>query len=116
MRIGDYLKSLGNTADEVAESLREQGIKGVKLSKCHCPILNAIYKACPDYWSGLRIVNGNKCGDHWHYSASLDDCQIMDPSLPQPVMDFIGEFDSGKYPDLEVKKVRVHTVTTRSWD
>jgi hypothetical protein len=107
MRISDCLKSLGNTADEVAESLRKQGIKGIVASSCHCPILNAIYTACPDYWSGLRIINGSKHGDHWSYTATLNDCQITDPTLPQPVMDFIGEFDSGKYPDLVATKVQV---------
>lgn len=111
--VKEYLKSLGDTAEQVAESLRSHGVKGVVASKCHCPILNAIYKACPDYWSGLEIVNGSKNGDHWYYTATLDDAQIMDPDLPQPVMDFIGEFDSGKYPDLEAKSVR--EVTTRVW-
>lgn len=106
MKLSDYLKSLGNTADEVAESLRRQGIKGIKASTCKCPILNAIYTAIPDYWSGLRIVNGSKYGDHWSYYASLDDDQICDPTLPQPVMDFIGKFDEGGYPDLEAKVVR----------
>lgn len=113
MKVSDYLKSLGNTADEVAASLERQGIKGVIGSSCHCPILNAIYKACPDYWSGLRIVNGSKRGDgHWSYYATLDDPQIMDPQLPQPVMDFAGEFDQGKYPNLVAKKV----TTVRVWE
>ncbi len=119
MRLNEYLKSLGNTADEVADSLRQQGVKGIKESHCHCPILNAIYKAIPDYWPGLRIVNGSKRvwvdkKEHWSYCATLSSCQIIDPTLPQPVMDFIGEFDHGKYPDLETKSVRV--VTTRVWE
>lgn len=108
MKIGEYLKSLGHTSEEVANSLRAQGIKGVKESHGHCPILNGIYKACPDYWSGLRIVNGVKLGAEWSYYATLSDSQIMDPALPQAVMNFIGEFDEGKYPDLEAKaKVKV---------
>lgn len=114
MRVSDYLNSLGNTADEVAESLRRQGIKGIVGSPCKCPIINAIYTACPDYWSGLRIVNGSKTGDHWWYCATLNDCQIMDPTLPQPVMDFIGEFDDNKYPDLVAKNVR--EVKKLVWD
>lgn len=111
MRVSDYLKSLGDTAAEVAESLRQQGMKGLRGSSCKCPIINAIYKACPDYWSGLRIVNGRKVGDHWYYHADLNDAQIMDPTLTQAVMDFVGEFDGGKYPDLEAKSVlKVETV------
>lgn len=114
MNITEYLTSLGNTSEEVAESLRQHGIKGVKKSKCHCPILNAIYQACPDYWTGLKIYGGTMKQDgNWYYYATLDDDQIMDPRLPQSVMNFIGDFDTGKYPDLEVKKVQ--EVTTRIW-
>lgn len=115
MLVSEYLKSLGETPDAVAASLRAQGIKGKKGSRCLCPILNGIYKACPDYWSGLQIVNGSKDKDgNWHYCATLNDAQIMDPHLPQPVMNFIGNFDEGKYPDLEATKVK--EVTTRVWE
>lgn len=114
MKITDYLASLGDTPEEVAESLRKQGVKGKKKSKCHCPILNGIYQACPDYWPGLRIVNGSKLSNgSWSYYATLDDSQIMNPRLPQSVMDFIGAFDAGEYPDLEAQEVKV--VTTRVW-
>ena len=106
MKISDYLASLGDTPDAVAENLRKQNVKGVIGSKCSCPILNAVYQSCPDYWPGLQIVNGKKIGDRWHYCATLDDWQIVDPSLPQPVMDFIGRFDQGEYPDLVAKVVR----------
>lgn len=102
MKLNEYLTSLGSSADEVAESLRQQGVKGRRGSSRRCPILNGIYKACPDYWSGLIIVNGRKKDDgNWSYYAALRDSQIMDPTLPQAVMNFIGNFDEGKYPDLE---------------
>lgn len=115
MTITEYLKSLGKTPDEVAMSLRAQGVKGEKLSTKMCPVVNGIYKACPDYWSGLRIVNGKKGDDgHWYYAARLHDAQIIDPTLPQAVMDFIGEFDCGKYPDLEAKSVK--EVHVRVWE
>ncbi len=103
MEINEYLSSLGNSADEVAEALRKQGVKGKRGSKCSCPILKGIYKACPNYWTGLEIRSGQVRDDgSWYYHASLNDSQIVDPTLPQPVMNFIGGFDSGKYPDLEV--------------
>lgn len=116
MKISDYLKSLGNTSDEVAMSLRAQGIKGKRTSKCHCPVLNGIYRACPDYWSGLEIFGGapdSKIGSKHHYYATLQDSQIMDPQLPQAVQNFIGDFDLGKYPDMEVSAVK--EVTIRTW-
>jgi hypothetical protein len=115
MKLSDYLESLGDTPEAVANSLRAQGIKGKKDSTCHCPILNGIYKACPDYWSGLKIVNGRKEGVHYYYGATLDDAQICDPRLPQPVMDFIGAFDTtNQFDDLAVKSVR--EVTTRVYE
>ncbi len=113
MKISEYLASLGNTTDEVADSLRHHGVKGEIGSTCHCPILNAITKACPDYWSGLKIYGCvSETGDH-HYEATLNDPQIMDPSLPKPVQWFIGEFDLGNYPDLVA--TAVEEVTTRVW-
>lgn len=114
MNIKEYLTSLGNTSEEVAESLRKQGVKGLRRSKCKCPIINGIYQAVPNYWSGLNIVNGCKLAEgDWSYYATLNDCQILDPDLPKPVMNFIGDFDEGKYPDLEAKYVKVTTV--RVW-
>jgi hypothetical protein len=113
MNVSEYLMSLGATADAVADSLRAQGIKGIKVSTCAYPIVNAIYKACPDYWAGLRIY-GSGSGDHRGYGATLDDDQICDPQLPRPVQDFIARFDRGDYPDLIATKVR--QVTTRVWE
>jgi hypothetical protein len=102
MKVSDYLASLGASADEVADSLRKQGVTGKRKSTCKCPILNGIYKACPKYWTGLEIFGVSRTIDGKpHYRATLSDSQIMDPTLPQPVIDFIGNFDEGKYPDLE---------------
>lgn len=102
MNLNEYLTSLGSSADEVAESLRQQHVRGRRGSTHQCPIIRGIYKACPDYWSGLRIVSGyKKQNGDWGYTATLRDSQIMDPTLPQAVMNFIGNFDEGKYPDLE---------------
>jgi len=111
MLLSEYLTSLGQTPDQVANCLRAQRVKGIIKSSCHCPILNGIYQACPDYWPGLRITNGYQSKDgHWHYYASLSDLQITDPALPQAVQDFIGKFDRGEYPDLVATKVEVQTV------
>lgn len=102
MKVSDYLASLGASADEVAESLRKQGITGKRGSKVSCPILNGIYKACPKYWTGLNIYGrGKKSDGSYDYYATLSDSQIMDPTLPPAVINFIGNFDEGKYPDLE---------------
>lgn len=109
MNINEYLKSLGETSEAVAQSLMAHGIKGIVRSPCACPIINGIYKSCPDYWPGLMIMGDNK-----YYSATLNDLQIMDPKLPQPVVDFMKDFDNGKYPELIAKKVI--ELTTRVYE
>lgn len=114
MKITEYFKSLGHTPDEVANSLRAQGIKGKIQSPCFCPILNGLYKSCPNYWSGLKIYGSSTVKGKHTYKATLDDCQITDPILPDPVIQFLGEFDQGKYPDLVSKNVK--EVTVRVWE
>lgn len=103
MSVSDYLKSLGSTSKEVAANLRLYGIKGIIESNYNCPILNAIYKACPDYWPGLKIIVGyyDENRKEVKYYATLNDDQICDPTLPEPVQKFIADFDRGAYPDLE---------------
>jgi hypothetical protein len=114
MKLKEFLASLGNTPDEVADWMRKNGIKGVKKNCRLCPVLNAIYSEHGvDCWSGLIISGGSKVGDSWFYSSTYDDDQIMDPSLPQPVMDFVGRFDNDVYPDLVAEKVEEKTV--RVW-
>lgn len=108
MHLQAYLASLGNSSEEVANALRKQGVKGLARSSCHCPILNAIYKAIPNYWPGLRIIGGGES----EYCATLQDSQIIDPTLPPPVLAFIRDFDDDKYPDLVASKMSVNTVRT----
>ncbi len=108
LSIQEYLSSLGNTSEEVAESLCKQGIKGLVKSLRCCPIANALYASC-DMWGGLFL---GKNGDS--FSATFNDAEVPDPQLPEAVISFIRDFDAGKYPDLEAKKV-VETVT-RIWE
>ncbi len=109
--ITKYLGSLGDTPDKIAASLRAQNIKGKQGSTRYGIIANAINTQC-DAWAGLKVYGDcskqNQNG-HWSYSASYNDCQIIDPRLPQAVQDFIGLFDQGKYPDLVATSVRTGT-------
>lgn len=107
MKISKYLESLGNTPDEVAESLRKQGVKGIKETSDACPIINGIYKNCPNAFPGLRIIaqlvkSGDLTNDKFHYKATFDDIQIIDPELPQAVIGFLQRFDFGEYDFLDV--------------
>lgn len=72
----ELLKTLGNTADEVADSLRKMGIKGQRFKCSECPI-------------GIFLARNG---------VSLYD--VIDPpssgnDLPGPIVAFISEFDIG---------------------
>ncbi len=109
--ITEYLRSLGDTPDEIAVALGVQGIKGKQTSLQQCIIANAINTQC-NAWAGLKIYGDCSKQDqegHWYYRASYNDSQIMDPRLPQAVQDFLGLFNQGRYPDLVAKSVRTGT-------
>jgi len=112
VKISEYLRSLGDTPQAVAASLRAQRVKGKRKDPKFCPVVNGIYQAIPDYWPGLEVVGGVK-GGVARYSACLHDIQIFDPVLPQAVQDFIGDFDLGEYPDLVAE--RVEETLCRKW-
>lgn len=105
MNLNEYLLSLGSSSEEVALSLIKQNVKGICHSLNKCPVINGIYKAIPTYNKGLQVVDGHKIISTWYYTASFGDNQIESPIFPQAVMDFMGDFDMGKYPDLEIKAI-----------
>jgi hypothetical protein len=95
MMINEYVASLGNTAEEVAESLRKQGAKGVPNCKDASPVLAGIYLNC-NTWSGLRLIVSKGSG-----RFTYGDVQITDPANPpQPVVDFLVRFNEGEFQDL----------------
>lgn len=93
-KIDAFFASLGNTSDEVAASLLKLGALGKRRSECNCPVAQA-FKLSGLGWPGLRIAGGPE-----HYWATYRDCQIMDPVLPKPVIEFVRRFDAGEYQEL----------------
>jgi hypothetical protein len=90
MSLTEKLKALGNNSDEVAESLRKEGIKGKKQSKTCCPIINYLHRDMK--YKGLTSpVTG---------VITWDDPQTLDPLCPETIHSFMVNFDSGMYPDL----------------
>jgi len=88
MKVSHYLKSLGNTAKEVAHSLRSEGIRGGDCPKgTQNPVVLAVLKNCKT-WPFLR-ANGKR--------LTFDDCQIMDPVVPDAVKAFLAEYAAGKH-------------------
>lgn len=98
MKINEYVASLGDTAEEVAESLRKQGAKGVPNSDWANPVIAGIYLHC-DTWSGLRLVGMKGAKPSARFTFA--DCQITDPANPpQAVTDFLARFNAGDFNDL----------------
>lgn len=89
--IETYLVSLGKTSEEVAESLRQQGIQGIKKSARCCAIVNGAYQAVP----GATFLCTEKFNIYYNGHKQY-------ANLPHPVLNFIQDFDDGKYPDLEM--------------
>lgn len=113
MKIDEFLKSLGSTSQEVADNLRNMGVKGEKYNEEFCPIIKAVYQNFPNLSGGLKARAGNVPGyrcnttygwlyikTSFGYEVTWDDCQTIDPICPEPVGRFIIDFDDGKYPDL----------------
>ena len=99
-----YLETLGDTPDEIAESLRAAGIKGVPGDGYCCPIVVGIYENM-NTWPGLlfNVVNGKpKEGEEPNFRGGLtfNDSQIMDPPSTPAAVEFATRFDWGEYPDL----------------
>ena len=75
------LESLGENADEVAQSLKDKGIKGVRLHSCECPLAKLIggYVA----HRGAFVFGKEACFE-----------------LPRACREFIAAFDRGAYPEI----------------
>ena len=113
MKIEEFLKSLGNSSEEVANSLEKMGIKGECYNADFCPITKAIYQKFPKISKGLRtlykitypryvstVYNDIYVRGSTTIVVTWDDVQTIDPVCPKAVVDFVKEFDIKKYPRL----------------
>lgn len=82
------LRRLGRTADDVAGSLTEAGVKGVRCDSSRC-VLSRWLAARFD---GHFVVDGDRV--FW----GRERCDV-----PVPVAEFTERFDGGKYPHLELR-------------
>jgi hypothetical protein len=90
-----HLQALGTTAQQVADTLDAEGIKGARMRASACPIANYLRDIYPDATtclvSPLRAT----------VSVSNSRKETGDSvRLPQAITDFINRFDMGKYPNL----------------
>jgi hypothetical protein len=93
-RVRVLLGSLGTTADDVADSLRRRGIKGVRDDGCACPIANLIRAEIPE----AREDNGARWSDDegaWFVCGSY----VRTPDNQEwglgPIEEFVDAFDEG---------------------
>lgn len=87
------LEGLGETADEVANSLRAAKVRGHRGTCGSCPIARHLHQQGVDSPSVLTLhvwVNRNS--------------RSMRITLPQPVCDFVRRFDAGDFEDLALRE------------
>jgi len=85
------LKALGNSSSEISKSLSDKNITGSKCESAYCPVANyliSIGYSMPEVSQETIIVRLKE--DHTI-------------NTPIELIDFILEFDDGKYPELERK-------------
>ena len=90
------LEGLGKTADEVADSLKAQGIKGEPGSACYCPLANFLRsKGAPE----PGVIHG------WfrvHPHPAECGAEAIRVPLPKGADAFLRAFDCDRYPDLAI--------------
>lgn len=87
-----FLRGLGRSSNQVAESLKKMGIKGARCIPQSCPLAEAIRREC-----GAKFVHVG--GEAVAYRT--DATEPYTPVLaPAPCVDFIRTFDRGGYPEL----------------
>jgi hypothetical protein len=85
-RLENFLKSLGNTSDEVAAKLRKWGIKGKQWDGRCCPLTNACKKK-------FRGFSG-------HTGYLWVDATPIRVQMTRVLREFVTRYDRGDFPDL----------------
>jgi hypothetical protein len=97
-QITNALFALGNTGDEVANTLRARHIKGMRKDPCLCPVAQYLRK------HGFDNVRVDGRVQARHLAV-----HVRDIIPPAAVVDFMFRFDGhftgqvSQYPDLELK-------------
>jgi hypothetical protein len=90
-RVSELLRALGNTADEVAETLRAGGFRGTQADAAACPI------ACY-----LKARDVDVIGVRYENLKVRITGRIHLLTMPDAAGEFAEEFDSDRYPALMV--------------
>ena len=93
------LKALGDSGDEVAESLTKLGIMGSPCSSFACPIAKYLLKVGIATNVSRNGVSPRHSNDWWH--ISFIEVRAFDRAFDRTfdgISEFIRRFDSGNYP------------------
>ena len=96
------LNALGDTGNAVAVSLRKLGIKGRRDDGCACPLANYV-SVCIGLTPGVppRWITVTP-GIIQISAAAFGEREVI--VTTQPWREFISNFDSGDYPDLDLEE------------
>ena len=90
------LEELGITADEVAQSLRKAGIRGIRnTARFLNPICRKALSVMP-IGCAIDLIQGNRLRMRFAHSGPVEF------EVPEPVLQFLERFHEGQYPDLEM--------------
>jgi hypothetical protein len=96
-RLIETLQTLGKTADQVAATLKAQGIQGVRNT---VRILNPIVR----YVAGSLLISslGMDLTVPDTFRVTLLDGTQVEARLPQAIQEFLEAFNEGAYPEWEI--------------
>jgi hypothetical protein len=92
--MGDrMLRSLGNTADEVASAMRAKGVRGVPNTIRHLNPIARYVQGQVDSACNIHVVDNT-------LTIRFRDGREQEIAIPPAVRDFLDSFNRGQYPDL----------------
>lgn len=90
MNVEEKLQELGETADQVAASLFDQGVTGIRGSLQQCPLSNWVQQTVPHC---CFVMTWN----HRMQGVYEPDGSQFSAVLPDACVAFVSQFDSGQY-------------------
>jgi hypothetical protein len=101
-QVSGLLRTLGETADEVAGALRANGCRGFRGGNSPNPVIRYLYRRFDD--GTLDLVYGPSLAEYEPEALvlHLSDGRREELILPAPVKEFLTNFDLGLYPELQL--------------
>lgn len=93
-----HLAALGVTPEQVADTLRREGITGLRETACDCPVANYLKKVLVEVTMPIVIEHREPVVTTAYVSVPA--LHLLDHRLPHAVALFIERFDQGHYNEL----------------